>query len=252
MGRAEIRAGAQSPPCTKCQDTRAIALARDTERARFQCVKDGCGELFSVPASQVPLRPAEDLPPPSTPARTTMPADFSSVEYCDKGCGQRFRWPPAKAAHEKTCDGPAEPERDGGEEPEEEIVASTDLKCRKCGRQFVHAKRKENHEVGCEGAKSSSVPPSQRAVDAAQRFAEGRKKAKDDESEPVRPAAAGGALGDAIAGLEAKRQAIVDFVLANHPDLRRVDEAIAALRKIESSGTQGGGQAPSSAGRVTA
>lgn len=31
--------------------------------------------------------------------------------------------------------------------------------CGKCGREFVHAKRKENHEATCTGAKRKAKPP---------------------------------------------------------------------------------------------
>lgn len=228
MGRAEIRRGEETPPCPKCKDVHAIPLARDEARARFQCSRDECGEHFSVPANQVPVRP-DAVAPASTTPRASTPAT-TPVDYCAKGCGQPFRTEDAKRLHEPTCDGPAEPERDGGEEPKEEIVANC-----WCGKAARHPGRHR-------GAGANKPPASPRASDAAKRFSESREKREGKGAPEERPAAAvGGALGEAIAGLEAKRQAIVDALLAGNPELRQIDDAIAALRKLASSGTEGGG-----------
>jgi hypothetical protein len=211
VGRAEIRSGEQSPPCPKCKATSATALARDLEKARFQCA---CGELFIVPASQVPVRPDAAAPAPTTSTpRATLPADFSSVEYCDKGCGQSFRWPPAKVMHEKTCEGSAETET-GAEEPKEETVASNGkLVCRKgCGKEFNREAWREKHEDGCTGSSTKKAP----------RAEQPRPKREQPNTAGARR---GGHVLLAIQELEAKRE---EFARG----IQKIDEILPRLKDL--------------------
>lgn len=78
MGRAEIRSGAESPPCPKCGAKDATALARDSTLARFQCQAFKCLEFFTVPGSRF-RKVSEADAAPAGPVAEPSPAAGSQV-----------------------------------------------------------------------------------------------------------------------------------------------------------------------------
>jgi hypothetical protein len=115
-----------------------------------------------------------------------------------------------KERHEARRLGRRKPET-GLKAKEKNVASSEVLKCRKgCGKEFVHPKRRQNHEGGCLGG--------------------GKKAATKKPSAPAatKPAT-GGAIGEALAQLRIKRQEL----LAAVPGLAKLDEAIRALEGVE-------------------
>jgi hypothetical protein len=203
-GAAETPGAAVAPSTpTQCPlpTCRAKEIAKLNQMGAFQLYQ--CGKCLHE--WKVPLSPAEIAK--AAPYLTlTLPEELRAAEPCIKGCGEDFRFPPAKKDHEAGCLGP--PRKRIGQTPKETTVATAELlRCRKgCKKVFVHQKRRQNHEGGCKGGGKQAAPA------LAPRAAA--------QADPV-----SGALKD----LRDRRAAII----ASHPELRKIDSAIAALEKVE-------------------
>jgi hypothetical protein len=165
---------------------------------------------------KTPVAPASIVTAPPE-----IPDELRADEPCAMGCGEGFRYPPAKKAHEAGCRGRRTPET--GRKAKERTVAK--LTCEKCPEetfknpQALGAHRRYIHD----GAGTTRRAPKERAASP--------RKTSTPPAAPAASALRGGggpAVRSALADLRERRAEI----LAGIPELQKVDAAIVALEAL--------------------
>jgi hypothetical protein len=232
----------------------ARAGENEAERTRFDCPE--CPEYFEQP---------EQLGAHLERHRAAEASDTSGIP-CPRSCGRVFKFHERRELkdHSKNCDGspplpvapferrpPAlppdlpnedetivqqeldrkrqaegigRPEPETGDVPKETRVAGKLIYRKGCGKGFNREAWREKHEDLCKGASAKKTA----GEGAAARFAAIREKRKQVDREDRVIDAGASAIVEALKGLYAKRQAILDGL----PELQDINKAIAALEAI--------------------
>jgi hypothetical protein len=190
---------------------RSKEIAKLNQRAGMQLWE--CGKCLH--GWETPLAPGSFVRPPGP--RPPIEEAIRPGEFCAKGCGEEFRYPPEKKRHEAGCR--SRRTKETGLKAKEATMAKT-FECESCPEKFDSPWKRGAHARHAHGgiAKAKRAP----------------KAAKATATKPPANGAAGGpgqtcgAVAAAIQTLETKRAEIV----ASIPELAQIDAAIAALKGL--------------------